>query len=101
MTLLSYWLRLCSVVFLRAFTVFSCHWFISGLPAVITMTAFVPDTTLDDIPFPEALRRLEEAGAAVVGLNCSRGPSTMMPLLKDIRAVCQVNTLKEIISQTD
>ena len=29
----------------------------------------------------EACRRLEEAGADVVGLNCSRGPATMLPLI--------------------
>ena len=64
-----------------------------GLPAVVTITAYIPDVTLDDIPIPEACRRLEEAGAAVVGLNCSRGPSTMLPLIRDIREVCQVSLL--------
>jgi betaine-homocysteine S-methyltransferase len=33
----------------------------------------------------DACRRLEDAGADVVGLNCIRGPRTMMPLLKRIR----------------
>ena len=65
----------------------------AGLPAVVTITAYIPDVTLDDIPIPEACRRLEEAGAAVVGLNCSRGPSTMLPLIRDIREVCQVSLL--------
>ena len=27
----------------------------------------------------EARRRLQDAGADVVGLNCSRGPATMRP----------------------
>jgi hypothetical protein len=63
---------------------------LSGVPAVITLTAYVPDMTTDDIPIPEACRRLEEAGAAVVGLNCGRGPRTMLPLIKDIRKVCKV-----------
>ena len=77
------------------------HWFIreknlfitrsiSGLPAVVTITAYIPDTTLDDVPIPEACRRLEEAGATVVGINCSRGPSTMIPLIREIRKVCEV-----------
>lgn len=57
----------------------------NGLPAVVTLTAFIPDTTLDDVPFPKACRQLEEAGAAVVGLNCSRGPATILPLLRDVR----------------
>lgn len=46
--------------------------------------------TTDDVPIPEACRRLEEAGAAVVGLNCARGPETMIPLLREIRKVCKV-----------
>ncbi|XP_052811612.1 betaine--homocysteine S-methyltransferase 1-like [Mya arenaria] len=62
----------------------------NGLPAVITMTAHVPERTTDDIPIPEACRRLEEAGAAVVGLNCSRGPDVMMPLIKEIKKICKV-----------
>jgi hypothetical protein len=31
-------------------------------------------------------KQLADAGADVVGLNCIRGPSTMLPLLRDIRA---------------
>ena len=57
------------------------------------MAAYFPDITVDDIPFPQALRKLEEAGAAVVGLNCARGPKTMLPLIKEIRKVCKVNSL--------
>ncbi len=34
----------------------------------------------------DACKRLEDAGAAVVGLNCIRGPRTMMPMLRAIRA---------------
>ncbi|XP_067675735.1 betaine--homocysteine S-methyltransferase 1-like isoform X1 [Haliotis asinina] len=60
-----------------------------GLPAVITMAAYVPDRTTDDVPFPQAMRRLEEEGAAVVGLNCARGPATMLPLLRQIRQACK------------
>lgn len=47
--------------------------------------------TTDDVPFPEACRRLEEAGAAVVGVNCGRGPRTMLPLVKEIKKVCKVS----------
>lgn len=61
----------------------------NGLPAVVTITAYIPDTTLDDVPIPEACRRLEEAGATVVGINCSRGPNTMIPLIREIRKVCE------------
>ena len=38
----------------------------------------------------EACRRLADAGAAVVGLNCIRGPQTMLPLLRAIRAAVDV-----------
>lgn len=64
--------------------------YIAGLPAVITMAAHIPDKTTDDIPITEALKRLEDQGAAVVGLNCSRGPAVMMPLMREIRKVCKV-----------
>lgn len=66
------------------------HTFPLGLPAVITLAAYVPEITTDDVPFPEACRNLELAGAAVVGLNCARGPWTMLPLIKKIREVCEV-----------
>ena len=33
----------------------------------------------------EACRRLQDAGADVVGLNCSRGPATMLPPIERIR----------------
>ena len=51
---------------------------------MITIASFVPDVTLDDVPIPEALRQLEELGADVVGLNCGRGPHTMLPLLRAV-----------------
>src|SRR5262245_55217093 len=44
----------------------------SGLPAVVTF-ASTADTTIDGFQFEDACRRIEEAGADVVGLNCSRG----------------------------
>ena len=64
--------------------------FFQGLPIVITISAYVPDVTSDDVPITTALRQLEERGADVVGLNCARGPSTMLPLLKEARKVCKV-----------
>ena len=66
--------------------------FQTGLPAVITMTAYFPDVTTDGVTLPEACRRLEVAGAAVVGLNCGRGPRTMIPLMREIRKACKVST---------
>jgi betaine-homocysteine S-methyltransferase len=56
----------------------------AGLPAVVTF-ASTADTTIDGFEFDDACRRLEEAGADVVGLNCSRGPETMLPILEKVR----------------
>lgn len=64
--------------------------FMHLVPAVVSFIAHGTDTTADGLTFPEACKRLEEAGADVVGLNCGRGPKTMMPLIKEIRKVCKV-----------
>jgi betaine-homocysteine S-methyltransferase len=47
-------------------------------------------TTYDGYDYVEACRILADAGAALVGLNCSRGPETMLPLLERIRAAVDV-----------
>ena len=49
------------------------------------------ENTIDEIPLPDALRMLEELGADVVGLNCSRGPETILPLMEDIKSKCKVH----------
>jgi methionine synthase I (cobalamin-dependent) len=55
------------------------------LPAVVTF-ASSEDETIDGHSFEDACKRLEDAGADVVGLNCSRGPATLLPLLERVRA---------------
>jgi betaine-homocysteine S-methyltransferase len=67
----------------------------SGLPTVITLAAHADPDTREGVAPAEACRRLEAAGADVVGLNCSRGPQTMLPLLAPIRAAvsCPVAAL--------
>ncbi len=56
----------------------------AGLPAVVTF-AVHREGTLRDVPSPvDACRQAEQAGAVVVGLNCIRGPRTMLPLLGPI-----------------
>ena len=57
----------------------------TGLPAVVTLAVHRSGTTLDGWTPEDACKRFEEAGADVVGLNCSRGPRTMLPLLERIR----------------
>lgn len=56
----------------------------AGLPAVITLAPYT-DATSDGVPFPIAMQQLEEAGAAIVGLNCARGPAQTLRLLRKIR----------------
>lgn len=56
-----------------------------GLPSVVTF-ASTSELTIDGHPFDAACKRLEDAGADVVGLNCSRGPETLLPLLERVRA---------------
>ncbi|CAI9738655.1 betaine--homocysteine S-methyltransferase 1-like [Octopus vulgaris] len=60
-----------------------------GLPAVVNIAPTAKGHTVDDVPLEEACRKLEEAGAAVVGLNCSRGPKAIVPLLKRVRQACK------------
>ena len=57
----------------------------SGLASIVTF-ASTDDVTIDGYEFEEACRQLEAKGADVVGLNCSRGPRTMLPILARIRA---------------
>jgi betaine-homocysteine S-methyltransferase len=58
----------------------------AGQVAVITLAMHQADVTREDWTAVEACKRLADAGADVVGLNCIRGPATMLPLLRAIRA---------------
>jgi betaine-homocysteine S-methyltransferase len=58
----------------------------AGLPAVVTLAVHREPATFEGWSIPDACKRLEAAGADVVGLNCIRGPRTMLPLLREIRA---------------
>ncbi len=57
-----------------------------GLPAMVTFASVHPTHTYDGYSYVDACRRAADAGATIVGLNCSRGPQTMKPLLTEIRA---------------
>ncbi|MCZ6635250.1 MAG: homocysteine S-methyltransferase family protein [bacterium] len=65
------------------------------LPVVATLTLHRDEYLRDDVQIEEAVKQLEQAGADVVGLNCARGPNTMMPLLKRVREAvsCHVAAL--------
>jgi len=56
-----------------------------GLPAMVTLASTRPDGTWDGYDYVQACRILADHGAAVVGLNCDRGPVTMLPLIARIR----------------
>jgi betaine-homocysteine S-methyltransferase len=56
-----------------------------GLPAMVTLAPTQPDQTRDGYGYAEACRILAAEGAQVVGLNCDRGPQTMLPLIAAIR----------------
>jgi betaine-homocysteine S-methyltransferase len=55
------------------------------LPAVVTLAIHRAPETREGWSPEEACRRLSASGADVVGLNCIRGPRTMLPLLRRIR----------------
>jgi betaine-homocysteine S-methyltransferase len=63
----------------------------TGLPAVVTLTAHQDPRMREGVSPAEACKRLEAAGADVVGLNCSRGPETMLPLLEEVRRAVSVH----------
>ena len=59
------------------------------LPAVITLSFLKSQevqkvTTMDGVPLPQASKELLDAGALLVGVNCSRGPSKMNKLVEEI-----------------
>ena len=62
----------------------------AGLPAVVTLAVHRPLETREGWSVPEACKRLADAGADVVGLNCIRGPRTMLPLLREISPAVDV-----------
>ena len=55
------------------------------LPAMITMASVQPNATRDGYEYVDACKALADAGADIVGLNCDRGPATMLPLIQKIR----------------
>jgi betaine-homocysteine S-methyltransferase len=64
----------------------------AGAPAMITLGLAYSDRTADDVGLEEAAKRLEDAGAEIIGLNCFRDPSHMLPLLGRMReaASCHI-----------
>ncbi len=67
----------------------------TGLPVVLTVAPMALDEMADGVGIVETCQRLEQGGADVVGMNCFRGPATMVPWLRQIRAAvsCHVGAL--------
>lgn len=63
----------------------------AGQTAVITLAMHRADVTREGWSAADTCKRLADAGADVVGLNCIRGPATMMPLLQQIRQSVNVH----------
>jgi betaine-homocysteine S-methyltransferase len=62
----------------------------AGLTAVATLAIHQDPFSREGHTPADACRRLADAGAAVVGLNCIRGPRTMLPLLAEVRDAVDV-----------
>ena len=58
-----------------------------GLPAMVTLASVQDNKTRDGYDYAEACKILADNGADIVGLNCDRGPMTMMPLIKKVRDI--------------
>lgn len=56
-----------------------------NLPAMITLASVQKNATRDGYDYVTACKILEQKGADIVGLNCDRGPKTMLPIIKKIR----------------
>jgi methionine synthase I (cobalamin-dependent) len=57
----------------------------AGLTAVVTLAYHQSERSRDGWTAEEACKRLADAGADVVGLNCIRGPQTMLPMIARVR----------------
>ena len=67
----------------------------TGLQTVVTIAPMAEDIMRDGWSIVDTCKELEKRGADVVGLNCFRGPETMLPYLDEIRAAvkCHVAAL--------
>ncbi len=57
----------------------------SGLSSVITIAPYGQNIMRDGVSILDTCKELEQQGGDVVGMNCHRGPNTMLPYLKEIR----------------
>ena len=75
----------------------------TGLPSVITIAPMGENIMRDGVSVVDTCKELEQLGGDVVGMNCFRGPNTMMSYIKEIRKVlnCHVAALPINFRTTD
>ena len=75
----------------------------TGLPCVLTIAPMAENIMRDGVGVVETMKELEQRGADVVGMNCFRGPETMMPYLREARKVlkCHMAALPLPFRTTD
>jgi len=75
----------------------------SNRPAVITVAPMGENILRDQWDIVDTCKELEQRGADVVGMNCFRGPNTMMPYINKIRqsVSCHVAALPVPYRTTD
>jgi betaine-homocysteine S-methyltransferase len=56
-----------------------------GLPAMVTLASVQAEQTRDGYDYIDACKILADHGADIVGLNCDRGPATMLPIIEQVR----------------
>jgi methionine synthase I (cobalamin-dependent) len=56
------------------------------LPALVTLATVQQYQTRDGYDYVEACKILADHGADIVGLNCDRGPATMLPIIEHVRS---------------
>lgn len=57
----------------------------AGLPAMVTMSYENEPRSYDGDSVVDCARRLVDAGADIVGVNCLRNPATTLPLMREVR----------------
>jgi len=57
----------------------------TGLPSMITMSFEMKPESLEGYSPAECARRLADAGADIVGVNCLRGPKQTLPIVAEMR----------------
>jgi betaine-homocysteine S-methyltransferase len=56
-----------------------------GLPAMVTMSFEEKTLCYEGYGPGESAKRLHDAGADIVGINCLRNPENTLPLMKEVR----------------